>query len=116
MADDRLRLRGQFSKKTKIKRSRLATYRNTHKNQPDALDHNYTTPTSPVILPTSPVVQVENAAANIDVDETNELNWTQGRRIVELSVLAEQMSCKTCNVPLHLKDIIREIRFTFKII
>ena len=92
MADDQVRIRGRFCKKTKAKRSALATHRNTHPNISTVSEHNYATPTSPVVLPISPVVPVEDVAVNIDITgEADELHWTQGRRMVELSVLAEQL-------------------------
>ena len=38
-------------------------------------------------------------------------SWQQGRRVVELGHLAEQLrECKGCHHPLHLLDVIREKR------
>ena len=115
MADEWLRIRGRFVKKTKSKRSQLATYRNIHKKK-DFDEHNYFTPENTVIFPESPIVPVENVAENVTIAlEPDKIHWAEGRRIVELSVLAEQLFCKTCNTPLHLKDVIGEIRLTFNL-
>ena len=108
MADDRVRLNGRFCKKTKRKRAKSAEYRNRHIDH----DHEYASTLSPV----SPIVNVDNVAENVtigiqqsDLDKDNG-QWKDGRRIVELAVLAEQLFCNSCLFPLNLKDIVGEIR------
>ncbi|CAG2204192.1 unnamed protein product [Mytilus edulis] len=54
-------------------------------------------------------VLVENIASNVtvstDIGQSENISWNEGRRVVELEVLAEQLFCNKCNTPLHLKDI-----------
>ena len=38
-------------------------------------------------------------------------SWTTGRRVVELEVLAKEMFCKICNLPLHLSNTVGERRY-----
>ena len=38
----------------------------------------------------------------------NGMSWNGGRRIVELDILANNMFCCRCNVPLHLQDTVSE--------
>ena len=36
------------------------------------------------------------------------MSWNIGRRFVELDILAKNMFCGRCNVPLHLQDTVSE--------
>ncbi|XP_071138502.1 uncharacterized protein [Mytilus edulis] len=60
-------------------------------------------------------VLVENIASNVtvstDIGQSENISWNEGRRVVELEVLAEQLFCNKCNTPLHLKDIVGEMRY-----
>ncbi|OWF51678.1 hypothetical protein KP79_PYT06561 [Mizuhopecten yessoensis] len=59
-------------------------------------------------------ILVENIASNVtvstEIGHTENIVWNEGRRVVELEVLAEQLFCNRCNTPLHLKDIVGEMR------
>ncbi|CAG2188273.1 unnamed protein product [Mytilus edulis] len=70
-------------------------------------------------LPSEPTkeetpILVENIASNVtvstDIGQSENISWNEGRRVVELEVLAEQLFCNKCNTPLHLKDIVGEMR------
>ena len=43
-------------------------------------------------------------------DPLVDMSWQTGRRVVELSVLADNMYCDVCKSPLHLSNTIRERR------
>ena len=40
-----------------------------------------------------------------------DLSWKNGRRVVQLDILAKGMYCCRCNVPLHLSNIVKERLF-----
>ena len=56
-----------------------------------------------------------NVCENAAQTEFENLRWNEGRRLVEIGFLAEQLkSCKKCKTtPLHLKDCVGEIRYGF---
>lgn len=56
-----------------------------------------------------------NVCENAAQTEFENLRWNEGRRIVEIGFLAEQLkSCQKCKTtPLHLKDCVGEIRYGF---
>jgi hypothetical protein len=62
---------------------------------------------------------VDDIATNMTVssnatetEQTRAILWNEGRRIVELELIAEQLYCNSCHAPLHLKDIFGELRLT----
>ena len=62
---------------------------------------------------------VDNIASNVTVsssatetEQTRAILWNEGRRVVELDLLAEQLYSNSCNAHLHLKDIVGEMRLT----
>ena len=59
--------------------------------------------------------KIVNVWENIAQTEFENLRWNEGRRIVEIGFLAEQLkSCQKCKTtPLHLKDCVGEIRYGF---
>jgi hypothetical protein len=58
---------------------------------------------------------IVNVCENAAQTEFENLQWNEGRRIVEIGFFAEQLKsfqkCKT--TPLHLKDCVSEIRYGF---
>ena len=118
MADDcdRLRVRGRFIKKDRFKKSTRMDSLNESGKSIQWGDHDYG---SRGELPSEPTkeetpVLVENIASNVtvstDIGQSENISWKEGRRVVELEVLAEQLFCNKCNTPLHLKDIVGEMR------
>ena len=62
---------------------------------------------------------VDDIASNVTVsssatktEQTRAILWNEGRRVVELELLAEQLYCNSCNAPLHLNDIVGEMTLT----
>jgi hypothetical protein len=62
---------------------------------------------------------VDDIASNVTVsssatetEQTRAILWNEGRRVVELELLAEQLYCNSCNAPLHMQDIVGEMRLT----
>ncbi|CAG2255875.1 unnamed protein product [Mytilus edulis] len=119
MADDcdRLRVRGRFIKKDRFKKSTRMDSLNESGKLNQWGDHDYG---SRGELPPEPTkeetpVLVENIASNVtvstDIGQSENISWNEGRRVVELEVLAEQLFCNKCNTPLHLKDIVGEMRY-----
>lgn len=43
----------------------------------------------------------------------DKFSWRDGRRIVELAYLADQLCCKDCNTDLHLRNTTTETRFGY---
>ncbi|CAG2246182.1 unnamed protein product [Mytilus edulis] len=119
MADDcdRLRVRGRFIKKDRFKKSTRMDSLNESGKLIQWGDHDYG---SRGELPSEPTkeetpILVENIASNVtvstDIGQSENISWNEGRRVVELEVLAEQLFCNKCNTPLHLKDIVGEMRY-----
>ena len=56
-----------------------------------------------------------NVCVNADQTEFENLRWNEGRLIVEIGFLAEQLkSCQKCKTtPLHLNNCVDEIRYGF---
>ena len=46
-----------------------------------------------------------------EVDNETDDSWKQGRRIVELEKMAQDMFCDMCAAWLHLKDTVRETHY-----
>ncbi|XP_063436090.1 uncharacterized protein LOC134717530 [Mytilus trossulus] len=119
MADDRdrLRVRGRFIRKDRFKKSTRMDSLNESGNLIQWGDHEYGSrgemPSEPTKEQTP--VLVENIASNVtvstDIGQSKNISWNEGRRVVELEVLAEQLFCNRCNTPLHLKDIVGEMRY-----
>ena len=54
---------------------------------------------------------IESVQYSHDVEESLELDWTVGRRIVELKVLADGLKkCCSCELKLDLSNIVNETR------
>lgn len=47
---------------------------------------------------------------NCEIDPQLSDDWKKGRRVVELSVLAEKMFCTMCNTRLHFADTLDETK------
>ena len=52
------------------------------------------------------------SSSSTETEQTRAILWNEGRRVVELELIAEQLYCNSCNAPLHLKDIVGELRLT----
>ena len=61
------------------------------------------------------LIHVEDIGSEVEVDvnvgKDESEEWREGRRMVELGHLAEQMFCHICKMPLHLVDTVRESRY-----
>ena len=55
------------------------------------------------------------AESETQTDNTANISWSDGRRIVELEYIASQLTeCQRCKIqPLHLVDCVNEIRYGF---
>lgn len=108
MADDsRLRVRGRFTKNDKFNRSARMQSFNHNDECFQRGDHDYGTR----ITEETPIFEDMDIASNITVStDPKDISWKEGRRVVELEVLAQQLFCNRCNTPLHLQDIVGEIR------
>ena len=121
MADDPVR--GRFIKKDKFKKSKLMNLlneRGTRWEDPDYIMRGALS--QPLALETEhgdamPIV--DDIASNVTVsssatetEQTRAILWNEGRRVVELELLAEQLYCNSCNAPLHMQDIVGEMRLT----
>lgn len=57
-------------------------------------------------------VSIEKKCSESREARHEEITWADGRRVVELQVLAEGLkSCSDCNQPLHLRNISSEKRY-----
>lgn len=58
-------------------------------------------------------VPVEDIALTVSVEttESQSQTWNDGRRVVELGVLAKELRCEKCQLDLHLSDIVGEKRY-----
>ncbi|XP_063414850.1 uncharacterized protein LOC134696828 [Mytilus trossulus] len=75
--------------------------KNTSHQNADLLDHNqYTHHLTDIGC------EVVVDELIIDSDKNN--TWMEGRRVVELDVLAREMHCCRCNLPLHLSNTVGE--------
>ena len=73
-------------------------------------DHTYTCPPDQHQAQYDPNLVSHEEYAN--ESENGTPAWQDGRRIVELGLLAERLShCSECSFPLHLKDTVSETRF-----
>lgn len=68
------------------------------------------------LLPDNNVnIDLEDAQVTVETNlhdsHVNDDGWKTGRRVVELSCLAQQMYCSTCASPLHFSNIEKERRY-----
>ena len=109
------RLNGKFSSRIKSWRSSRLKHINKNRNMNEVkIDHEYyldvNTPCQPA--PLTVAGKVPDVAWNVDVDNDSEdIKWYDGRRVIELKYLADQMYCSRCRSPLHLSDISNETRY-----
>lgn len=104
MADVRMYVRGRRAKKADVLKSERMRHMNSVKNSTEmteSSDHSY-------YDRGSDVDRVNVVVAHVEVRPTP---WFGGRRIVELDVLSEAMSCTKCNSWLRLHDILDESKF-----
>ena len=81
-------------------------------------DHSYSKPLnlnvveSEVEVSTSYSNDEEVSDVDNDIDVDLDINWTTGRRVVELGVLADNLrACQLCSQPLHLANCVGEKKF-----
>uniref|UniRef100_A0A8W8MMA9 Uncharacterized protein n=1 Tax=Magallana gigas TaxID=29159 RepID=A0A8W8MMA9_MAGGI len=55
-----------------------------------------------------PSCKVSHIALVETVAKDSDISWRDGRRIVELKHIADQMFCVKCSQPLHLSHIVEE--------
>ncbi|XP_021350881.1 uncharacterized protein LOC110448777 [Mizuhopecten yessoensis] len=117
MADDRcgsrryIRVKGRLAKKGTVKRSENMRFLNEKSYGTSNQDHDY------VAIPQhshdSSIKSHSVQDRDIHVSENVEIGptkpWFQGRRVVELAVLSENMNCAKCNSWLRFVDIVDEV-------
>ena len=109
------RLNGKISSRIKSWRSsRLKPINKNRNNNEIKIDHKYyldvKTPYPPARLTVAG--KVPDVALNEYVDNDSEdIKWYDGRMVIELKYLADQMYCSRCRSPLHLSDISNETRY-----
>ncbi|XP_021339351.1 uncharacterized protein LOC110440543 [Mizuhopecten yessoensis] len=117
MADDRcgsrryIRVKGRLAKKGTVNRSENMRFLNEKSYSTSNQDHDY------VAIPqhrldstiSSHTVQDRDihVSENVEIGPTKP--WFQGRRVVELAVLSENMNCAKCNSWLRFVDIVDEV-------
>ncbi|CAC5388280.1 unnamed protein product [Mytilus coruscus] len=101
----RIRRGGKFIKKDKLKRS----LRMNNLNSLSREDHTYilTNNSQDVSFCELDVGQSVSVHSDPSFDET----WKEGRRLVELLHLAQNLFCKMCNCPLQLIDTVGERKY-----
>jgi hypothetical protein len=45
------------------------------------------------------------SSSTTETEQTRAILWNEGRKVVELELLAELLYCNSCNIHLHLNDI-----------
>ncbi|CAG2206187.1 unnamed protein product [Mytilus edulis] len=109
---DRERNKSGFFIRNKSKKSKKAFFfkklnndrKNTSFQNADLQDHNQYTH-----YLTDIGCEVSIDEEIIDANKSN--TWMEGRRVVELDVLAREMYCCRCNLPLHLSNTVGERLF-----
>ena len=99
MADDPVppKVKGLYAPKFKYQRSVNMRKLNTEKKELKNLnttqrDHPYFTLKSPV-RPVATDLDIQANEEICDIETTDDVRWTGGRRVVELDILASQMTC-----------------------
>lgn len=110
MADSRCRLRsrqGKFTKRANVNRSGNLIHIRKHQEK-EFYEHDYYR--DEVNDEDVDVALNVTVAVTEGQDEAEKITWEDGRRVVELSHMAQQMHCDKCQTELHLCDIIGEKR------
>ena len=104
MADVKVYIKGKLAKKGKALKSKRMQQFNTLKNSKQEVlnelhDHTY-----------EQAIELDDAGAHFEVGtSTGKTPWFEGRRVVELDVLSQNMNCIKCNSWLRLHDIMDEV-------
>ena len=111
MADDSKyvrRVRGKLASRGRSsKADRMRQYNKQTKNGTEVNEHDYcqNQQARPQEFTNASDIDIRHIGENVEVGSP----WFQGRRVVELDVLARSMNCEKCNSWLHLSDIMDEV-------
>lgn len=113
-----LKVKGKFCSRGKYKKAwRMKQLNSVHNNDndniPPNIEHSYANDSAPYS-------QADDTSVNLDdfdvleyvcVQSVDGIQWNEGRRVVELKHLADQLVCVHCNNRLHLSNIESEKRY-----
>lgn len=111
----RLKMSEAGKKRRKLQRSAQLPPSSTEKSVPEILKHSpeETSVSFVPIAETSITTDETIQDTDENVNNNRELDYMEGRRIVEFSILAKQMWCVYCKEALSLANIERETRSCF---
>lgn len=108
------RIKGKFVSRIKSWRSSRLKHMNKQRDVGEIEnDHDYFYDKNAACPPAPPPDDVPDVALHLDVadHDSEDVQWYDGRRIVEIKHLADQLYCCKCRSHLHLSDIVNETRY-----
>lgn len=90
-----------------------SVHKNDNDNIPTNIEHSYANDSAPYSQADDTSVNLDDfdVLENVCVQSVDGIQWNEGRRVVELKHLADQLVCVHCNNRLHLSNIESEKRY-----